>query len=146
MTDNDIEKYFLRLYEKLLNVKYTLKITRNEFLALNRAYNLINNQNAKIKALQMDNAQLQSDIINATQNSDHIKALYEEEKQKVEKAKQKVIDYCKMLKTAKSEARKELAEKFKSKKFETSVDAYTVGYLLSADDIDELLEELEGKT
>ena len=61
----------------------------------------------------MDNKQLQSDVINANQNWDHIKGLWECEKEKVESAKQKVICACKMLNTVKSEAIKEFAEKLK---------------------------------
>jgi|GEM_PF-4727274 len=119
MTDNDI----IKALECIANEKDVLckgcAYKQYDGLACHRigarnALALINNQTAKIKALQMDNAQLQSDIINATQNNDHIKALYEEEKQKVEKAKQKVIDSYKMLKTAKSEARKEFAERLKT--------------------------------
>lgn len=40
-------------------------------------------------------------------NYNHIKELYEEEKAKVEEAKQKVINSCKMLKTARAETIKE---------------------------------------
>ena len=105
---------------------------------------LINNQTAKIKALQMDNAQLQSDIINATQNNDHIKALYEEEKQKVEKAKQKIIDSYKMLKTAKSKARKEFAERLKEHKIRPEFP--WDDFYITESSIDELLEEMEKET
>ena len=74
---------------------------------------LINRQKAEIEALQMDNKQLQSDVINANQNWDHIKVLWECEKEKVESAKQKVICACKMLTTAKSEEIKEFADRLK---------------------------------
>ncbi len=62
-----------------------------------------NEQKAKIEALQMDNQQLQSDIINSNQNLDHIEGLWKSEKEKVEKAKQKVINICKELQKAKAE-------------------------------------------
>jgi hypothetical protein len=78
------------------------------------ALDLINRQRAEIKALEMDNAQLQSDIINANQNSDHIKGLWEAEREKVEKAKQKVVNACKMLKNARAEAIKEFAERLET--------------------------------
>lgn len=58
---------------------------------------------AKIEALQMDKEQLQSDIINANQNFDHIKELWEKEKEKVAFAKQKLIKACRDLQTAKAE-------------------------------------------
>ena len=73
----------------------------------------IETANAEIERLQMDNKQLQSDVINANQNWEHIKGLWECEKEKVESAKQKVICTCKMLKTAKSEAIKEFARELK---------------------------------
>ncbi len=82
---------------------------------------LINRQQSQIEALRMDNAQLHSDIINANQNLDHITNLWENEKEKVAKAKQKVIDAYKMLKTAKSEAVKEFAEQIPKKHHHTRV-------------------------
>ena len=94
------------------------------------ALDLINRQQTKIEALQTDNKQLQSDVINANQNWDHIKGLWEREKEKVESAKQKVICACKMLNTAKSEAIKEFAERLKSKlndlEFQTKTQRKTV--------------------
>ena len=78
------------------------------------ALDLINCQKAEIERLQMDNKQLQSDVINANQNWDHIKGLWECEKEKVESAKQKVICACKMLNTVKSEAYKECLARVKN--------------------------------
>lgn len=52
MTDKDIEKYFLSLFKKLLNVKYDLKITQKEFEALNSVNTLINRQKAEIERLK----------------------------------------------------------------------------------------------
>lgn len=60
-------------------------------------------KNAKIEALQMDNAQLQSDIINANQNLDHINGLYEAEKTRAEKAKEKCIYFAKKVYEARAE-------------------------------------------
>lgn len=51
LTDNDIIKAFNSLYTKLLDVKYDLKITHKEFLALNDVHNLITRQQAEIEAL-----------------------------------------------------------------------------------------------
>ncbi len=53
MSDNEIVKAFESLYKKLLNVKYDLKITRKEFLALNSVDTLINRQKAEIEKLQV---------------------------------------------------------------------------------------------
>lgn len=62
-----------------------------------------NSFKSRVKTLEMDNAQLHSDVINANQNFDHVKRLWESEKEKVEKAKQKVINICKELQEANSE-------------------------------------------
>ena len=94
--------------------KSNLKVSSCRFDLMCEISNLINRQKEKIEALQMDNKQLQSDVINANQNWDHIKGLWECEKEKVESAKQKVICACKMLKTAKSEAYKECLAKVKN--------------------------------
>ena len=50
-----------------------------------------------------------------------------------------------VLPIAKSEAIKEFAEKLKDKEFEIPVDANNVGYLLGADDIDNLVKEMVGE-
>jgi hypothetical protein len=49
------------------------------------ALDLINRQQAKIEALQMDNEQLQSDIINANMNLEHMTAEFEELEAEYEK-------------------------------------------------------------
>lgn len=103
-------------------------------LMLNAVSDLINRQQTKIEALQTDNKQLQSDVINANQNWEHIKGLWEREKEKVEIAKQKVIYACKMLKAAKSEAIKEFAEKLKKRFYLSAgrcvVDVYHIDNLV----------------
>ena len=55
------------------------------------ALDLIYRQQSKIKALQMDNAQLQSDIITANCNLDHVTMLFKEEVSKNEKLKGIII-------------------------------------------------------
>lgn len=62
-----------------------------------------NSYKSRVQTLEMDNAQLHSDIVNANQNFDHINGLWDAEKEKVEKAKQKVINICKELQKAKAE-------------------------------------------
>lgn len=52
MTDSDIVKAFESLFKKLLNVKYELKITQKEFLALNRVDTLIKRQQEEIERLR----------------------------------------------------------------------------------------------
>ena len=51
---------------------------------------LINRQQAKIEALQMDNRQLQSDIINANCNGDQIALLFEEEKKECDRLRAEI--------------------------------------------------------
>ena len=43
--------------------------------------NIISHQKAKIEALQMDNAQLHSDIVNANMNLEHLQAEIEKERE-----------------------------------------------------------------
>ena len=109
MTDNEIIKALEDLLELMLHEGDLQRAS-----IISKALDLINRQKAEIERLQMDNKQLQSDVINANQNWDHIKGLWECEKEKVESAKQKVICACKMLKTAKSEAYKECLAKVKN--------------------------------
>lgn len=66
--------------------------------------NLINSLKAEIDNLNSELTLLKND-------NKHLKGLYEDEKAKVEKAKGKVIDICKRLKTTKSEAVREFAKK-----------------------------------
>lgn len=103
MTDNEIIKALecCACSDGCENCLYAKQCDGVEHLT--NALDLINRQKAKNEALQMDNQQLQSDIINENQNYDHIKGLWEVEKEKVEKAKQKVINVCKELQTAKAE-------------------------------------------
>ena len=74
------------------------------------ALDLIYNQKAKIEALQMDNEQLQSDIVNANMNLEHIQYEYELLKQE----KSVVI----------AEAIKEFAERLKGKAEFTTIAGY----------------------
>ena len=104
---------------------------------------LLCNAEAKIKALEMDNAQLNSDIINATQNLDHMVGLLAAEKEKVKKAKQKVIGAFRILKTAKTEAIKEFAERLKKKKCHYSETEYTFDFDgVTVEDIDAIAKEM----
>lgn len=120
---------------------------RNKYRAVKaeftRLYDTVCCQKAEIERLQIDNKQLQSDVINANQNWGHIKGLWECEKEKVESAKQKVICVCKTLKTVKSEAIKEFAERLKRKI--TAVHKTRSGnhwYEMDDDDIDNLVKEM----
>lgn len=96
----------IKALEEILNREYREDIVPTAIATIEFfkcVYNLICRQNSKIEALQMVYNQLRSDNINANQNHDHITNLWEVEKEKVEKAKQKVINVCKELQTAKAE-------------------------------------------
>lgn len=77
------------------------------------ALDLINRQQEKIKALEMDNAQLQSALVVFTNDFENATELLTREKEKVEEARLKVIAVCKKLKIARAEAIKEFAERLK---------------------------------
>lgn len=62
MTYNEINKYFLSLYKKLLDVRYELKITANEFKALNSVNALITRQQAKIEKSKANNKAIMQTI------------------------------------------------------------------------------------
>ena len=141
MTDNEIIKFMQCVIGNDANCsecayQKTLPFPSCRRTCAKDALDLINRQKAEIERLQMDNKQLQSDVINANQNWDHIKGLWECEKEKVESAKQKVICACKMLNTVKSEAIKEFAEKLKNRN--TTMDKR----IISVEIVDNLVKEM----
>ena len=165
MTDNEIEKYFLSLYKKLLNVKYDLKITQKEFKALNSVNALINLKNAEIDDLKRDTIpKLQEGLkrankygVETDKENEQLKAEIERLKGEVEEKTETIdflknqavgwsIDFCNLkakLKTAKSEARKEFAELVKLE-FYREFDELIPSIM--AERIDNLLEEMESKS
>ena len=116
MTDNEIIKAF----KDFLNEQadgYTDHVEtggeRYEFIEkelelLKETDNLINRQKA-------EKAEQQSEIAILKDSNKNLQELYYTEREKVKKAKQKVIDIAKALKTAKAEAVKEFAERLKEK-------------------------------
>ena len=100
MTDNDIEKYFLSLYKKLLNVRYDLKITHKEFEALNSVNALINRQKAELERLEKENEILSKNADTAFQDG-----LNEAQDLYAEQVKAEI----------RAESRKEFAERLKEK-------------------------------
>lgn len=69
---------------------------------------------ALIKRQKAEIEQLKSDVSTSRNAYMFMEDRYEYEKEKVAKAKQKVIDVCKLLKTAKTEAVKEFAEEIEN--------------------------------
>ena len=67
------------------------------------ALDLITRKQAKIEALQMDNSQLQSDIIMANQNYEHMKGLFEQSRNVKRRAIKRFLDTYKELQKAESE-------------------------------------------
>ena len=147
MTDNEIIKAFKDFLIEQVD-GYTDHIEtggeRYEFIEkelelLKETDNLINRQKAEIKALRMDNQQLQSDIINANMNADHALAEIERLTAERDVMHQDVIaaeEYAWQCKTAKAEAIKEFAERLKSR-------LITVTYINFDDIINNLLKEME---
>ena len=79
MTDNEIIKaleclkgYALKCKDCLYSSKYAFPHCQQKVAS--DAHALINRQKAEIERLKMDNAQLQSNIINANMNCDHLLA------------------------------------------------------------------------
>lgn len=126
-----------------------------------RLLDIINRQRAKLEALQMDNAQLQSDIVNANMNADHALAEIERLKKEIENLESmqeispeakhfvdtkadKVIsllnEVIKSQEQIKAEAVKEFAERLKVKV--GSVPQYHFNLLQVKEDIDNLVKEM----
>lgn len=112
MTDNEIIKAFKDFLIEQVD-GYTDHVEtggeRYEFIEkelelLKETDNLINRQKA-------EKAEQQSEIAILKDSNKNLQELYYTEREKVKKAKQKVIDIAKALKTAKAEAYKEFAEK-----------------------------------
>lgn len=134
MTDKDITKYFNRLYIKLLDVKYDLKITHKEFLALNEVHNLVYRQQSKIDDL-MERTVVTTLIDDAVVYTPTLE------------------DYNKFKKKFKSEAVKEFADKVvcdidtyceKNIRTKPSVDGVT-GMKIAHNLIYKRLREMEGE-
>ena len=121
-------------------------------------------KNAKIKALQMDNAQIQSDNINANMNHEHLQAEIEsldfliKESNKIAERQDKEIErlqahnssmqstLAKMsmgVEQAKAEAIKEFAESFKVK---FAKERYRDNYVIDDEMLDNLVKEMVGDT
>ena len=138
MTDAEI----LKAWEKVLatgdapvgehwGCSITTKLAKETFDMLNRQ--------------KAENAELQSELIITKNNFYNAKEKYDESIKIGQKMNQKLIDAYKKLQTAKSEARKEFAEKLR--KTMTATSKTTSGYckyIVTDDEIDNLLEEMEG--
>ena len=171
MTDNEIIKAFKDFLIEQVD-GYTDHIEtggeRYEFIEkelelLKETDNLINRQKAEIKALRMDNQQLQSDIINANMNADHALAEIERLTAERDVMHQDVIaaeEYAWQCKTAKAEAYKEFAERLKERfdalewKADTTRKTLPIDFVkeqmewilkeVSVETIDNLLKEMVG--
>lgn len=106
MTDEQIVKALKTLDDALDLIKRQQADKERLEIELQTMRIAANSYKSRVQTLEMDNAQLHSDIVNANQNFDHINGLWEAEKEKVEKAKQKVINICKELQKAKVEIEK----------------------------------------
>ena len=141
MTDNEIIKAFKDLLNEQVD-GYTDHVEtggeRYEFIEkelelLKETDNLINRQKA-------EKAEQQSEIAILKDSNKNLQELYYTEREKVKKAKQKVIDIAKALKTAKAEAYKEFAERLKERAKANEWNGTICGL-----DIDNLKKELVGE-
>lgn len=114
MTDSDIVKAFESLFKKLLNVKYELKITQKEFLALNRVDTLIKRQQEEIERLYEEANHYQNLWCKAEEDAHN----------------------------AKSEAIKEFAARLKEKSLVTRGDFALYGKIVVVSKIDNLVKEM----
>ena len=89
--------------------------------------------------IQEENQQLKSELKILKDANQNLQDLYQKEKAKVEKAKQKLIEILKSLKTVKVEAYKEFAERLKERAKANEWNGTICGL-----DIDNLLKELGG--
>ena len=105
------------------------------------ALSVINRQKAKIEALQMDNEQLQSDIVNANMNAEH--ALAEIERLQFECGR--LERHTKMHDEIITDAIKEFAERLKEKLVEESYDDCQFFKVVGESEIDSLVKEMVGE-
>lgn len=145
MTDNEI----IKALEDLLK-NFDGKAV--DFMTISFALDLINRQKAEIEALQKDKKQLESDIIIANNNYEHIKSIWENDYQKLSQVIAKWKDKYKRLviqeEDIKAEAVKEFAERLKE-----YVEPYdvTTGYKIiivnavEEETIDNLVKEMVGE-
>ena len=110
-------------------------------IELNAMRGAANSYKSRAEGLQMDNEQLHSDIVNANQNFDHIKELWEAEKEKVANTKTKVIEAYKKLQTARDKAYNKFAERLQAM-FEQYATYDTLHIYEIIDRIDIVLDEL----
>ena len=158
MTDNELIKAFKDFLIEQVD-GYTDHVEtggeRYEFIEkelelLKETDNLINRQKA-------EKAEQQSEIAILKDSNKNLQELYYTEREKVKKAKQKVIDIAKALKTAKAEAYKEFAERVKEAPIKCAlplsglsakdeIEDYFNDIMLQVRDvIDNLLKELIGE-
>lgn len=148
MNDKDIAKYFNRLYIKLLDVKYDLKITKKEFLALNEVHTLITRQQAEIEALIAGQETLQKYIAQQQARIDE----FMKETAVTTLIDDAVVytptleDYDKFKKKFKSEAVKEFAERLKTQINDKYTECDETPYpRATISDIDNLVKEMVGE-
>ena len=116
MTDNEIRKAtdndIIKALEDWLK---NFEGKAVDYMKISFALDLINRQKAEIKALQMDNKQLETDNCNANMNCEHLQA----EIERLEKGslKEAMTFNSKTIAKATAEAVKEFAERIKENTF-----------------------------
>ena len=153
MTDNEIIKALKCLCGEDIpcnNCAYKSRIFKCRKSVAIDALDLINRQQAKIEALQMDNEQLQSDIINASMNLEHQQAEIEQLKtdktllrQDINADTAEIRALRRKLEISNSEAVREFADRVKMA-FYYEFDELIPSIM--ADKIDNLVKEMVGET
>lgn len=137
MTDNEIIKAFKDfLIEQVDGYTDHVETGGERYEFIEKELELLKETDNLINRLQAEKAEQQSEIAILKDSNKNLQELYYTEREKVKKAKQKVIDIAKALKTAKVEAYKEFAERVKSR-------LITVTYINFDDIINNLLKEME---
>lgn len=121
----------------------TIKYSECQDQLISDAKNLINRQKAKIEALEMDNAQLQSDNFKANMNCEHLQA----EIERLKGWDRWIVSesHAPIIKKARAEAIKEFAERLEEYSYE-SMGNYGIRHMVvSVKDIDNIVKEMEKK-
>ena len=101
-----------------------------------------------INQLETENMELKSDVITLKHSNEYLKNKYDEIMSLSKRIMQKLIKAHKRLKTTKSEAIKEFAEKIKSKIYTAHFGSIKKGFTVTTinpSDIDNLVKEMVGE-
>ena len=102
------------------------------------AQEIINHKQAEIERLQQKNSELESDLILKTYDYEHLLMKCKELQAISSSRKDRLMQTVVKLQTAKSEARKEFAERLKKKQFTLTDRLWVIWEVIKSKDIDNL--------